>query len=381
MPNYPHFSNHPSLPAALLGFAEQARRIGLNVGVQESLDAFQAAACGVMEERQQLRYALRAIFCNSQEDVSLFDEAFDSYWGREKVENRSRATEQNHTNLQQKSASSLVMLGKGRQASEEQEESKNVSGANAEERLRKTDFSVVSAMESQLLEEIAEKLWRQMSLRLKRKLKSCNGKGRLDLRRTIRSSIGHGGDPIELKRKQRRPRRQRLVILLDVSGSMDKYSFFLLRFVCALRQHFEKIDAFIFSTSLVRITEFLTTKNLELTLAMLSNHAGNWSSGTKIGDCLQDFNERYAKQALNGNSTCIILSDGLDTGEPKLLANELRKIRLRTRQLIWLNPLKGMAGYEPIQKGMSAALPEINVFRSAHSLDSLLELEHILLNV
>ena len=181
--------------------------------------------------------------------------------------------------------------------------------------------------------------------------------------------------------KNRKPRKQRLIILLDVSGSMDKYSFFLLRFVVALRSHFEKIEAFIFSTKLVRITDYLHSKNLELTLSLLSQKADNWSSGTKIGECFKIFNAQYAKRVLNGHSTTIVLSDGLDTGGPELLAAELKKVKLRTRQLIWLNPLKGMQGYEPIQKGMSAALPEIDVFRPAHNLDSILELEKFLIGV
>lgn len=286
----------------------------------------------------------------------------------------------NQSNLRKKSPASLVMMGKGN-SEDDGKESKNVSGANQITRLRKTDFSKIEDIESDYLEALAIQLWQQMSLRLKRKMKNTQSSGRIDLRRTIRSSIAHGGDPIDLKKKNRRKRKQRLIVLLDVSGSMDKYSFFLLRFICALRTHFESIEAFIFSTHLIKITDYLHSKNLGLTLALLSHQANNWSSGTKIGECLKTFNEEHAKTILNGHSTTIILSDGLDTGTPELLEQEIKKIRLRTRQLIWLNPLKGMKGYEPIQKGMSAALPNVDVFRSAHSLDSLLELEDFLLSV
>ena len=158
----------------------------------------------------------------------------------------------------------------------------------------------------------------------------------------------------------------------------DKYSFFLLRFIWALRSHFEQVEAFIFSTDLVRITEFLDHKDLENTLKVLTASVHNWSSGTQIGGCLKTFNDQYAKRVLSGKSTTIVLSDGLDTGEPGLLTTELNKIKRRTRRLIWLNPLKGMQGYEPTAKGMSAALPELDVFQSAHNLDSLLELEKYL---
>jgi uncharacterized protein with von Willebrand factor type A (vWA) domain len=162
---------------------------------------------------------------------------------------------------------------------------------------------------------------------------------------------------------------------------MDKYSFFLLRFLCALSAHFERIEAFLFSTHLVRISPWLNARNLDATFRELSARADNWSSGTRIGECFRSFNEEYAKRILNGHSTVIILSDGLDTGSPDLLASELKRIKLRTRQLLWLNPLKGMSGYQPVQQGMSAALPQVDVFESAHNLDSILELENFLLNV
>ena len=113
----------------------------------------------------------------------------------------------------------------------------------------------------------------------------------------------------------------------------------------------------------------------------MSENTDNWSSGTKIGECLLKFNELYAKRILNGKSMTIILSDGLDTGDTNQLAMQLKKIRMRTNRLVWLNPLKGMEGYEPIAKGMKAALPEVDTFRSAHNLDSLLELEKILTSV
>jgi YHS domain-containing protein len=169
---------------------------------------------------------------------------------------------------------------------------------NAVQRLRQTDFSKIAAMEVSLLEGIAEKLWREMAKRMKRRLKTAPRNEKLDLRNTIRASLQHGGDPIELVFKGRKPKKIRLVMLLDVSGSMDKYSFFLLRFICALQSYFEKVESFIFSTELRRITDFLATKGLEDTLKLLSQKADNWSSGTKIGLCLKEFNEKYAKTML-----------------------------------------------------------------------------------
>jgi uncharacterized protein with von Willebrand factor type A (vWA) domain len=162
---------------------------------------------------------------------------------------------------------------------------------------------------------------------------------------------------------------------------MDRYSFFLLRFLFALRENFRQLEAFIFSTKLIRISGALSGNQLEYATALLTQQVDNWSSGTKIGNCLEEFNDNYGKRMLNGSPTLIILSDGLDTGEPELLGKELQKIQGRSRKLVWLNPLKGMKDYQPIQRGMKAALPSVDDFRSAHNLNSLLELENILIHV
>ena len=132
---------------------------------------------------------------------------------------------------------------------------------------------------------------------------------------------------------------------------------------------------------LMRITDILHIRELESVLRVLSQHADNWSSGTKIGECLKHFNQQFAKRALSGKNMTIVLSDGLDTGEPEVLATELHKIKRRTRRLIWLNPLKGMPGYQPRTRGMMAALPEIDHFMPAHNVESLLQLETFLSNV
>ena len=375
MAEHPHASNYPNLTEAIIGFVHYARQEGLMVGVQECQEALRVASLGLLQQKNTFAYALRAIFCTSPDEAAQFDQLFELFWGNKKGAIRSRTTYKNQSNIQKKSPASLVWMGMGQNKEEgKEEEGKNVSGANAIERLRKTDFAKVAEMDSALLEELALQLWKQMSLRLKRRMKASPKQGRVDLRQTIRANISHGGDPIELKKKRQTPRKQRLAILLDVSGSMDKYSFFLLRFIWSLRAHFESVEAFIFSTHLIRITDFLDQRNLERTLSLLSMQAHNWSSGTKIGDCLRTFNEQFARQVLNGQSTTIILSDGLDTGEPELLASALEQIKRRTRKLIWLNPLKGMQGYEPTARGMQAALPAIDAFHSAHNLNSLLEL-------
>ena len=357
-----------------------ARQHRLNVGLSESQEALLAAAYGLIGERQQFAYALKSILCCSEEEGELFDRIFAKYWIQGASFVKGKTTIKGQLPKQYQSPGTLVFMGMGEQEGKDAEEARNVSGANRMARLRQTDFSRVAAIDQDYLEKIALKLWKQMSLRLKKKWKRMPN-GPIHLRSTIRSNMGNGGQMIYLKRRNKKPRKNRLVILLDVSGSMDKYSFYLLRFVWALRSRFESVDAYVFSTALIRITDYLKDKELANALALMSAKVHHWSSGTQIGECLRHFNDHYAKRALSGRSMTIVLSDGLDTGEPQLLAQQLGLIKRRSKKLIWLNPLKGMEGYEPTARGMKAALPQVDLFKSAHNLDSLLELENFLAHV
>lgn len=377
----PYHRHYTNMTEAILAFAEYARSKELNVGIRETHEALKVTSMGVMEDKTVFNYALKSIFCSSQEHLATFEEIFSQFWGGQRSEVRSKMEYKNQSNLRKEAKRSLVMINKGSSDEESKEDGQNVSGANSLEQLRKTDFSKVSDIESRELDHLAEELWKQMSKRLRKKYRKSVTKGKIDIRKTIRNNISNGGALLDLHLRDKKPDKNRLIILLDVSGSMDKYSFYLLRFVLALRSHFKNIDAYIFSTKLIRITDFLEVKNLESVLTFLSRYADNWSGGTKIGECLQHFNRQYSKQALTGKNMTLILSDGLDTGEPELLSKELHKIKLRTRKLIWLNPLKGMKGYQPRTRGMMAALPELDHFMPAHNVNSLLELENILSNV
>ncbi len=369
-----------SISESIVAFAQFLRSHGMNVGIQETQDAFVAANEIQIANRNSFKFALKPLFCTSPEEGKLFERLFLLYWDTNPIDLNVKNKTTIQGSQKKKQAGSIVMLGEGKNESDI-EEGKNVAGANETERLRKTDFSKINDIDAKRLEHIADKLFKEMALRLRRRMKESNKGGRINLRRTIRRSISYGGEPIDLFYRAQKPKRQRLVVLLDVSGSMDKYSFFLLRFVFALRENFRQLEAFIFSTKLIRITGALAANQLEYATALLSQQVDNWSSGTKIGNCLEDFNDKYGKRILNGSPVMIILSDGLDTGDPEILGKELKKIQDKTRRIIWLNPLIGMKDYQPIQRGMQAALPCVDDFRAAHNLDSLLELENILINV
>lgn len=367
-----------SIAESVVAFGQYARSHGLNVGIQETQDALCCLKEGLIGDRDSFKYALKAIFCTSPEDGKVFEKLFLMYWDTNPMDLQER---KNKTVMQgaikKKASPSLVMLGRGK-TEEAGEEGKTVSGANEIERLKQTDLSKLNKMDAALLEEIARKMFRQMALRLRRRMKEGRKNTQLNLRRTIRRSIGYGGEPVELFWKAQKPKKHRLIVLLDVSGSMDKYSYFLLRFIYALRENFRQLEAFIFSTSLIRISKALQSNRLDVVLSTIGEQGLNWSSGTRIGECLAVFNDKYGKLLLNGSPTVLILSDGLDTGDPAQLGQEMIKLHRRAKRIIWMNPLKGMKGYAPEARGMKAALPVIDDFHSAHNLESLLELENIL---
>jgi len=178
-----------------------------------------------------------------------------------------------------------------------------------------------------------------------------------------------------LSYKARKMQQDRLVILLDVSGSMNPYSLFLLRFAYALQKHFKRVETFLFSTQVTEITPALRGRRLDQAMQMLAQQAAGWSGGTKIGESLKDFIAFHGRRVLSRDTVFIVLSDGWDTGRPEVLAEQLREIQRRVRRVIWLNPLLGLREYQPVTRGMSAALPFIDVFAPAHNLESLLALE------
>jgi uncharacterized protein with von Willebrand factor type A (vWA) domain len=199
------------------------------------------------------------------------------------------------------------------------------------------------------------------------------------MRRTLRQSLKTGGEIIELSFKLRKQNKTRLVVMCDVSGSMDLYSRLLLQFVYGLQNSFARVETFVFSTALERITGHLKAAPYERALASLSANVQGWSGGTLIGPSITAFNCEWSRLA-DRRTIVIILSDGWDTGEPEELASSLATLKRRVGRLIWLNPLLGTETYQPVTRGMQAALPHIDVFAPAHNFASLRALErHLVL--
>ena len=375
-----HYTDYNSFTEAFVAFGQLARFEGFNNGIDCTKDSISQAIQNIWLDKDLFRYGMMTLYCTNEEHIPIFEALFKKFWLPKGTRIRDKRQIKNRKTLSTLRPSIAVMIGTGSdQQKETGENVKTTSGANSIETLKKTDFSLLSHQQSDFLDELSKKFVREMSLRIKRRrLKSK--KGTIDLARSIRNNLQKGGHMSLLIKEYPKKEKYRLLVLLDASGSMDKYSFYLLKFLWALRSHFRQMEIFAFSTTLMRITDYVSDNNMATALSLVSQNVKLWSSGTKIGDCLSDFNDNYSKRYLNGKTVTIVLSDGLDTGPPEILDAAMRKIKLKSKKMIWLNPLKGMAGYEPIQMGMKAALPSINHFESAHNFDSLLKLENLLIH-
>ena len=363
----------------IVEFCRFAREKGLTPGIQGTLDALDAAAALGVQNWDEVKFGLRSVLCASKDDWDLFEECFGAFW-RESApkapSNRNRVPRKQPTTYgRERDSTSLMSTGSGEDVSSEKDGAQAVSGASSRDRLTQADFSTLSPSDMATLEQISLRLFKQMSRRLARRRRIATSRGQVDLRRTIHRNISRGGEPMNLRYRERRPRPRRLVTLLDISGSMSSYSVFLVKFLYALQKHFRRVDTFLFSTGLVEITSLFRTPRLQEALQALSQQPAGWSGGTNIGGSLGEFNQIHLRKLRSSDTLFMIFSDGWDTGDPGVLAGELCAVKRRVRRLIWLNPLLGMKDYQPIASGMSAALPHVDVFAPAHNLESLLALE------
>jgi uncharacterized protein with von Willebrand factor type A (vWA) domain len=255
-------------------------------------------------------------------------------------------------------------------------------GASSAEALQSTDIRhIVDPDEIAKTHALAERLARAMRARIVRRTRVRSSGPRLDLRRTIHKSISHGGTPVELAFRRRKPKPLRLVVLLDASGSMSLYTAFFVRFLHGVVDAFRQAEAFVFHTRLAHVSPSLRDRNVTRAVEKLALMADGIGGGTRIGESLATFNRWHAKRVINSRTVVMIVSDGYDTGTPEELVTEMRRLRQRCRRIVWLNPLIGWRDYKPSARGMQAALPYIDLFGPAHNIESLAALEPYLARV
>lgn len=365
----------------LAGFMAHLRGNGLRSGVQETGVALAALTAVNAVDETEARLALKAVCCGSAEDFARFDDLFAAYWqnrGREKP-GTAQGTDR------QRSAGVAEMAGFGSGSADRPDESgsgeadQQGDGRLVASRIRnlmQVDLREVVAPEDlREAEAVAERLARAIRDRRSRRRKANRRGETLDLRRILRASLATGGEPMRLYRRHRPDRPAHLVALLDVSGSMTVYARVFLAFLRGLMGAADSTDAYLFHTRLVRITEALRDPDALRAVNRLSLLAQGFGGGTRIGGNLAAFNRHYARRLVGSRSVVLILSDGFDSDPPEVLGAELAALRKRGCRVIWLNPLKGWQGYQPVAAGMAAALPYLDLFAAANTLACLAALE------
>lgn len=379
------------LVTATVRLGRALREQGVPVGPAEAADAVRALEAVDLADREEVRWALRAILTTRVEDFPAFDDCFARVWAGaerfpeepsarlEDVADRRPAGEEGPPARLLPGAHGapkplLERWTPGEASRDDDEELTGLAASDAEVLMRK-DFGTFAANQLDEVARLAARVARRLALRVDRRRRATTRHEQVDLRRTLRGALRTGGDMVALAWRQRRRRKPRLVLLLDVSGSMDLYSRFLLLFLYALQNGFRRVETFTFGTRLTRITDGLRGRPFTLALGRLAEDVRDWSGGTRIGESLAAFNQTWAERCVDRRTIVFVLSDGLDTGEPDLLAGELARLGRRAARLVWLNPLLGSPDYRPLTRGMAAALPHLDGFAPAHNLESLSRLE------
>ncbi len=364
----------------LLGRA--LREHGVVVTPAEVIAAVTAFQIIDQSDREEVFLSLRSVFTSRVEDFAIFEELFAKYWDvpPEKYVERegfSKTTLLVRPGAPQRGLAYFLENWSASHA--EESEPIKVPGASDTESRAEKDFSSFDKDDLDEVARLARRMVKRLARNPSRRWRPVRRGRRINLRRSFRQSLKTGGEIVELSFKKRRPKRTKLVVICDVSGSMDIYSRLLLQFIYGLQNSFAKVESFVFATSLSRITGHLKNKTYDRALDRLASKIHGWSGGTRIGESLAALNAEWLRR-IDKRTVVIILSDGWDTGEPEQLAHTLSQLQKRAGRLIWLNPLLGNSTYAPETRGMQAALPFIDVFKPAHDLASLRALEpHLVL--
>ncbi len=377
----------------LAGFVATLRDNGFTVGLAETRDALALLASPAAHRPAALKPAFRALLSADRSDWQKFDEIFAAYWSGQHMRRmasvsgvpgantrKPRRLPQAGTPSGSPGAPDRAERGGGEEGAAEGRG--RPAGASRTEALASTDIRhIVDPDEIERTHALAARLAKRMRARLVRREQLRRGGRRIDIRRTIHRSVPRGGTPLELLWRRRKEKPLRLVVLLDASGSMSLYTAFFVRFLHGVVDNFHEAEAFVFHTRLAHVSPSLRDRNVTRAVEKLALMAQGIGGGTRIGESLAAFNRWHAERVINSRTVVMIVSDGYDTGEPERLAIEMRRLRRRCRRIVWLNPLIGWQDYSPTARGMSAALPYVDLFAPAHNLESLAALEPYLARI
>ena len=385
----------PKLTHNITHFARALRAAGLPIGPGRVIDAVRAVAAAGFSSREDYFYTLRACLVTRPEHLTVFAQVFRLYWRDPRYMEHMMAMmlpairgvqEDRSAQAAEKRAAEALLDGVARDAPEiEEHDSDEVqididasATMSGEERLRKLDFEQMSNAEVAQAKRMLARLTLPVKPFASRRGVANPQGERLDMRRSMRGALRHGGEMRRIHRKKPRERWPNLVVLCDISGSMSQYSRMVLHFLHAVANQkgagWARVHAFTFGTQLTNITRQLATRDVDAALAAAGKQAQDWEGGTRIGASLHAFNRDWSRRVMGQGAVVLVITDGLDRDSPERLAKQMERLHLSSRRLIWLNPLLRWEGFAPKAQGIAAMLPHVDSFRAGHSIASLEDL-------
>jgi uncharacterized protein len=375
------------LAANVMHFARLLRAAGLRIGPDRVLDCVRALELADCERREDWYWTMSAVLLSREEQRPIFDQAFRIFW--------------RDPQLAQKMMQALLPKTYGRAAKEE-EQSQRLSDAlfsqrnqkevrpldeqkveidarltfSAREVLQRMDFDTMSAAELAEAKRMLRELRLPLPMIRTRRYRPSPRGARIDLRATLRESLREGGEVIPLVRAATTDLHPPLVVLCDISGSMNPYARMFLHFLHAITNDRDRVSVFVFGTRLTNITRQLRHRDVDVAMAKVADAIKDWSGGTRIGACLREFSWRWSRRVLGQNACVVLVSDGLDREAGEGLAEEMQRLHKSCRELIWLNPLLRYDKFEARPAGVRAMLPHVDRFLPVHNLKSLIDLAH-----
>ena len=365
-----------SLLENLLTFGRLLKRAGIDTHAGRTTDVVEALGHVNLDSRDEVYHATRALLVHRKDQIPIFDIAFDAFWRAHRAETiRNRRRDENAS-----SGVSVVdmrgVVGSGEADDEPDDDStdpERVATWSDRGGTANRDFAELTVDElAAARRALARLVWNPGERRTRRWVR---GRGaRVDLRRAIAESLRTGGDVVRLPRRRRRLRPRPLVLLCDVSGSMERYSRMLLQFAHAVTRRHQRVETFLFSTRLTRVTRELRISGPDDALASVSRAVTDWSGGTRIGQAVREFHQLWSRRVLHRGPVVLLISDGWDRGDPVELGEQIARLQRSCHRLVWLNPLIGTADYAPLTRGLQAALPFVDDFLPARTLNNLADL-------
>jgi uncharacterized protein with von Willebrand factor type A (vWA) domain len=362
------------LVANLVVFARALRAAGVPVRGTAVADGLRALEATGVASKGEVHDAFRAVFVFRHADFARFDDLFERFW-RIWPEGAGARPQPMHVPARARSSVRLIAPAAtspadGEPGGQSGEAPAHLRLYSPDEAWWRKDFAAFTASDAARAEEALARLAWNPGVRVTRRWVAGSGRA-IDLRKLLAANAKHGGELITLPYRIRRTAPRPLILICDVSGSMEPYTRMLLMFAHAIAGGARRVEVFVFSTRLTRVTRLLANSRVGAALSGVREAVRDWSGGTRIGEAIRAFNIEWARRVLRGGPVVLLISDGWDLGDPDLLGREVARLQRSAHRLVWLNPLLGSPGYEPLARGMHAALPFVDDFLPVHNLASL----------